>query len=294
MTAQLLSRIDVTLIVVTYNSAHCIDSLAACIADIPNVIFVDNGSEDGTTQKISQKAPAATLLRNTSNLGFGVANNRALQRCTTRYALLLNPDCLLAPGVVDMLLAHAEAYPRAAIIAPHLFRRNHSLELSYRWPATHWQSSGPAAEAPCCVGFVSGAVMLLNMQVMGDIGFFDESFFLYYEDEDLCQRVFEAGREIIVVPQAEITHISRGSVKGASPLRSEFIRGYHHAQSKLIFESKHVGEAEAIRLRWTTLALACLTLVPRLILPQPKYLARLAGRISGLWNYVPRGRRPIR
>ncbi len=261
---------------------------------MPNICFVDNGSSDGSPQKIARKMPAARLFENPSNLGFGAANNRALQQCTTPYALLLNPDCLLEPAAVDKLLACAETYPNAAIIAPHLYRRNHALELSYRWPATHWISGGPAAEAPCCVGFVSGAVMLLNMEVMREIGFFDESFFLYYEDEDLCQRVFKAGKEIIVTPDAAITHLSRGSVKGNNQLRSEFIRGYHHAQSKLIFESKHIGDSESSSLRWKTLVLALLTLLPRLMLPQPKYLARLVGRIAGLCTYAPRGRRPIR
>lgn len=294
MTAEPLTRHDVTLIVVTYNSAHCITALAECIADMPNVSFVDNGSSDGSAEKIAQTIPSARLLKNPSNHGFGAANNRVLYDCPTRYALLLNPDCLLAASAVDTLLAYAQAYPDAAIIAPHLYRRNNALELSYRWPVTHWISGGPAAEAPCCVGFVSGAAMLLNMTVMREIGFFDENFFLYYEDEDLCQRVFEAGKEIIVVPQAEITHLARGSVKGSSPLRAEFIRGFHHAQSKLIFEGKHFGNSEAISLRWKILALALITLIPRLLLPQPKYLARLMGRISGLWNYAPRGNRPIK
>jgi N-acetylglucosaminyl-diphospho-decaprenol L-rhamnosyltransferase len=126
------------------------------------------------------------------------------------------------------------------------------------------------------------------MAVMKNIGFFDETFFLYYEDEDLCQRVFLANQQIVLVPEVEITHLSRGSVKGPNPLKSEFIRGYHHAQSKLVFESKYFGAADAVRLRWKTLLLALLTLVPRLLLPQPRYLARLVGRIVGLCRPYPK------
>ena len=190
-----------------------------------------------------------TLLRNPRNLGFGAANNRALASVTTPYALLINPDCLPTPAFFDGMLEAARAFPDAAIIAPHLMRRNGSTELSYRWSATHWTSFGVQADGPCCVGFVCGAVMLINRDAMQDIGFFDETFFLYYEDEDLCQRVFEHGKQIVLVPDVEITHLSRGSVKGPSPLRSEFVRGYHHAQSKLIFEHKHVGEEQAARLQ---------------------------------------------
>ena len=273
---------DVTVVTVAYNSAHCLAALSAALKPLKNILIVDNASDDGLQTQLPLTLPHATLLRNDRNLGFGAANNRALAQVKTPYALLLNPDCLPTPEFFDGLLQAAVDFPDAAIIAPHLMRRNGTPEVSYRWPATHWDSRGPKADGPCCVGFVCGAVMLLNMDVMKRVGFFDETFFLYYEDEDLCQRVFLAGQQIVVVPNVEITHLSRGSVKGLNPLKSEFIRGYHHAQSKLVFERKYFGLAHATRLRWKTLLLALLTLVPRLLLPQPRYLARLTGRIVGL------------
>jgi N-acetylglucosaminyl-diphospho-decaprenol L-rhamnosyltransferase len=273
---------DVTVVVVTYNSAHCLPGLSGELQMMRNIIVVDNASDDDLQTQLPLTLPQATLLRNARNLGFGAANNRALAQVKTPYALLLNPDCLPTPEFLRGLLQAADEFPDAAIIAPHLIRRNGTPEVSYRWPATHWVSRGPKADGPCCVGFVCGAVMLLNMDVMRRIGFFDETFFLYYEDEDLCQRVFLAGQQIVVVPEVEITHLSRGSVKGPNPLKSEFIRGYHHAQSKLVFERKYFGSALANRLRWKTLLLALLTLVLRLLLPQPRYLARVVGRIVGL------------
>ena len=273
---------DVTVVVVTYNSAHCLPGLSGGLQTMRNIIVVDNASDDDLQTQLPLTLPQASLLRNARNLGFGAANNRALAQVKTPYALLLNPDCLPTKEFLDGLLQAAAEFPDAAIIAPHLIRRNGTPEVSYRWPATHWDSRGPKADGPCCVGFVCGAVMLLNMDVMKRIGFFDETFFLYYEDEDLCQRVFLAGQQIVLVPEVEITHLSRGSVKGPNPLKSEFIRGYHHVQSKLVFERKYFGAALAARLRWKTLLLALLTLALRLLLPQPRYLARLLGRIVGL------------
>ncbi len=275
---------DVTLVIVTYNSAHCVPALAAGLAGVTQLVVVDNASDDGTVARFRELLPAARILANEANLGFGAANNRALREVRTRYALLLNPDCLPDAGFLSGIVQAAKQSPDAAILAPHLLRRDGTVELSYRWPATHWKSSGPGASGPCSVGFVCGAVMLLNMAVMREVGFFDETFFLYYEDEDLCQRVFLAQRDIVLVPDVSIAHLSRGSVKGRSPLRSEFLRGYHHAQSKLIFECKYFGARAAMQLRWKTLALALLTLLPRLLLPQSRYLARLAGRIVGLWR----------
>jgi GT2 family glycosyltransferase len=278
---------DVTVVVVTYNSAHCLPGLSGGLQTMRNIIVVDNASDDDLQTQLPLALPQATLLRNARNLGFGAANNRALAQVQTPYALLLNPDCLPTKEFLVGLLQAAAEFPDAAIIAPHLIRRNGTPEVSYRWPATHWVSRGPKADGPCCVGFVCGAVMLLNMDVMKRIGFFDETFFLYYEDEDLCQRVFLAGKQIVLVPELEITHLSRGSVKGPNPLKSEFIRGYHHAQSKLVFERKYFGAALAARLRWKTLLLALLTLALRLLLPQPRYLARLVGRIVGLFRAGP-------
>ncbi len=275
---------DLTVVIVTYNSAHCIKALASGLQGVPHIIVVDNASDDDTVKCIQEQVPQARILANEANHGFGAANNRALREVKTRYALLLNPDCLPDSVFFSGMVAAANRFPEAAVLAPHLLRRHGEVELSYRWPATHWTSSGPGASGPCSVGFVCGAVMLLNMPVMREVGFFDETFFLYYEDEDLCQRVFLAHRDIVLLPDVSIAHLSRGSVKGRSPLQSEFLRGYHHAQSKLVFERKYFGPSQARRLRWKTLGLALLTLVPRLLLPQPRYLARLVGRISGLWQ----------
>ncbi len=275
---------DLTVVIVTYNSAHCIKALASGLQGVPHIIVVDNASDDDTVKCIQEQVPQARILANEANHGFGAANNRALREVKTRYALLLNPDCLPDSVFFSGMVAAANRFPEAAVLAPHLLRRHGEVELSYRWPATHWTSSGPGASGPCSVGFVCGAVMLLNMPVMREVGFFDETFFLYYEDEDLCQRVFLAHRDIVLLPDVSIAHLSRGSVKGRSPLQSEFLRGYHHAQSKLVFERKYFGPSQARRLRWKTLGLALLTLVPRLLLPQPRYLARLVGRISGLWR----------
>lgn len=276
---------DLTVIVVTYNSAHCIAALAKTLAQLPHVTIVDNASNDGTADTAARAMPNALVLRNDRNLGFGAANNQALRRVTTSHALLLNPDCLPSMELLQGLLAAAGEFPDAAVIAPHLIRRGGEIELSYRWPGKLWRSKGPGADGPCCVGFVCGAAMLFNMAVMRQVGFFDEDFFLYYEDEDLCQRVFNSRKSIVVVPHVSVTHLSRSSVRGNSPLRAEFYRGYHHAQSKLIYTGKHVGARQAAALRRKTLLLALAALAPRLLVPAPRYVARLFGRIRGLLDF---------
>ena len=273
---------DLTIIIVTYNSAHCIPLLSSSLSIIKNIIFVDNASEDSTIESIKASLPHAKIIPLEKNLGFGTANNQALKIVQTPYALLLNPDCEIKEDFFPNLITSADKFIDAAIIAPHLISRDGSTEINYRWPITYWKSKGDKADGPCCVGFVCGAVMLIKLSEMQGIGFFDEEFFLYYEDDDLCQRVFAHNKQIILDPSLEVIHYSRGSVKGGNPLKHEFIRGFHHAQSKLLFEKKYFGESRYQQLKIKTLILALLNLIPRILIPYPIYLARLIGRIAGL------------
>ena len=278
----MLQSRDITTIVVTFNSEHCIESLSKGLAKDTPIIIVDNASSDNTVNVTREKLPQATLIQNRRNLGFGSANNKGIEIANSPFVLLLNPDCIPTEEFYTEILQAAMEFPDAAIIAPQIIKKNGALEISYRFPKTTWQSGGKAADGPCCVGFASGAALLLNKRVMDEIGYFDEKFFLYYEDEDLCQRVFNAKKELIIYPRATVTHLSRGSVKGKNLLSYEYLRGYHHAQSKLLFETKHFNQGRSSALRKKTLILAFLNLFIRLLYPQPKYLARLWGRIRGL------------
>jgi N-acetylglucosaminyl-diphospho-decaprenol L-rhamnosyltransferase len=276
---------EFTVVIVTYNSAHCLPSLSRSLSKLKNIIFVDNASEDSTIESIKASLPHAKIIPLEKNLGFGAANNQALKIVQTTYALLLNPDCEIKEDFFPNLITSANQFIDAAIIAPHLISRDGSIEINYRWPITYWKSKGDKADGPCCVGFVCGAVMLIKLSEMQGIGFFDEEFFLYYEDDDLCQRVFKEKKQIILDPTLEVIHYSRGSVRGGNPLKHEFIRGFHHAQSKLLFEKKYFGERRYQQLKIKTLILAILNLIPRILIPYPRYLARLAGRILGLITF---------
>jgi N-acetylglucosaminyl-diphospho-decaprenol L-rhamnosyltransferase len=284
MTEAALTLHHVTVIVVTYNSRHCINSLAGALAEFPHVIFSDNASEDGTVQTVRHMLPLATVLTHAKNLGFGAANNRALAQVHTPYALLVNPDCEVNKTAALALLAYMQQDPQAAIAAPQIMRSGAKPEISYRWPSTLWPSRGPAAHGPCCVGFVTGAAMLIRIAHVQQIGFFDEDYFLYYEDEDLCLRLFQRKMGIVVVPDIQLTHASRGSVRGKYPLQAEYGRGFHHAQSKILFAKKHVNAQAASQLRFRTLWLALLSLPLRLLLPVPKHVARHWGRVMGLFK----------
>lgn len=279
----------VTIIVVTRESAHCLPALNTLLSHCPNVIVSDNGSADGTAASARRLWPHAIVLDHGRNLGFGAANNRALARVQTPFAFLLNPDCEIDGPGLEALLATAAAMPQAAVLAPQLVSASGKPEINYRFPQTWWAPRGPGASGPTCVGFVCGAAMLLRMASFREVGFFDEQFFLYYEDDDLCLRLFNAKQNIVVVPAVQAIHHSRGSVRGASPWRHEYARGFHHAQSKLQFATKYRSREEAQRLRRWLLVTTTLGLPLRAIVFSPKLLARMFGRWRGLIGWRARG-----
>lgn len=282
---------EVTVVIVTFNSAHCLTELGRQLANCPHVILVDNGSDDGCAQLAQQHLPQAQVMALPINLGFGAANNRALAHVQTPFALLLNPDCEITPQAIAQLLHTAHQWPKAAMVAPQLLQANGAPEVNYRWPHLLWQSQGPAVtEGPACVGFICGAAMLLRMGAF-DGQFFDEQFFLYYEDDDLCTRLFNQRQAMVIDPAATATHRSRGSVRGKHPLRSEYLRGYHHAQSKLTFTAKHVNAATADRLRTRVIWQTLLALPLRVMLFSPKLIARMWGRCLGLSRWSNKGLR---
>lgn len=286
MTAMHHEPLDrVTVVLVTFHSAHCLEALEPLIAHCPHVIVSDNGSDDQTPEMVRARWPHAIVMEHGRNLGFGAANNRALARVQTPLAFLLNPDCEVSPDGLRQLILAAEALPEAAVVAPQLCAAQGVPDVNYRWPRHLWRSRGPGADGPCCVGFVVGAAMLFRLARFEDVGFFDERFFLYYEDDDLCLRLFQNGKPMVIWPAVKALHRSRGSVKGSTPWRSEYLRGYHHAQSKLTYTAKHHSIKQAIRQRKTVLLGTSLALPLRVIAWSPRLLARMLGRWVGLMQW---------
>ena len=277
----------VTLIVVTYNSAHCVPALAQGFAGLPHVVVVDNASTDATRADVQRLLPTASLLALPENRGFGVANNAALERVGTEFALLLNPDCVTNAKQIAALVQQADAWPEATLLVPQLLEASGDLQVNYSWPRDAWAPRGPAADGPLNVGYACAAVMLVRMARLRPLGFFDPLFFLYYEDEDLSLRVFQAQGQILVLPSVQITHLSRGSVKGASPWRAEYWRGYHHVQSKILFTWKHDGPEVCRRRQRREWRRAMLNVALRALLLSPKHLARAWGRLRGLRQLDP-------
>ncbi len=245
-------RERVTLAVVTHDSAAVVaDCLAPLAGELP-VIVVDNASADGTLAVVRRAAPRAAIIANAVNQGFGRACNQALARAETEFLLLLNPDAAMEPAALMPLLAAADRWPEAAVLAPAIVDAGSGLIENHRWglydaardrgPAR--ASSQPAG--PVCVGHLSGAAMLLRVAPVRAAGGFDPAIFLYYEDDDLCLRLRRAGHSLLLVPAARARHLGGAS----SPVSAAMSRRkhWHQAWSRLHLEAKHRGAGVARRL----------------------------------------------
>lgn len=276
----------VTVVMATFHSAHCAPALGECLAVFPHVVIVDNASTDDTVARFKQALPHARILTNDQNRGFGAANNRAIWAAETEFVLLLNPDCIITPAAVRTMIDTAARYPGSSAIGPQLTGRKGHLDLSYCMRASGWPTRGPAAEGELSVGFLSGACMLIRRDAMRKIQGFDESFFLYQEDSDLCIRLQKQCGELILAPSARVVHLSRGSSGGRGRFKAEYIRGYHHIQSKFLFDRKHEGVEVSRSTRYRYSLTAALEAVLRLALLDGARAARAFGRARGALRYA--------
>ena len=223
-----------------------------------DVWVVDNSSNDGSAAMVKEKYPDVSLIENHDNVGFGKANNQAFAQATGEYLLLLNSDAFITAGCVQRMLEVMETYPDTGAAGCKLLNEDMSLQRScYSFPtlATElWQTLWLDKLFPRSkifgkylmtywamndlrkVDVVMGALMLVRRNALNGDLLFDDNFFMYSEEVDLCYRLHKRGWTVRYVPDAQAVHIWGGSsnkVKGET-----LIRLY---QSRVQFFRKHYG-----------------------------------------------------
>lgn len=230
----------ITAIAVSYDSAEvlpaCLDALAA--EGVPAIV-VDNASGD-ESRSISA-AKGARVIANACNEGYGRGNNIGIAAADTPYVLIVNPDLEVRPGAVAALLEAAGRYPDAGMLAPRIVEPSGRIFLQPRslLSPDHLNRSGGMVvpEGDACLPFLSGACLLIRRELFLAIGGFDPAIFLFYEDDDLCRRMRDAGHALIHVHDAEARH-GRGRSTAPSP-RRRFRARWHLAWSERYISRKY-------------------------------------------------------
>jgi GT2 family glycosyltransferase len=260
----------VEVVVPTWNTreitCECLESLAREPNRCSGVVVVDNASSDGTAAMVADRFPRARFVRNDANLGFAAAANRGVRETHAPYVLVLNSDARLEPDALETLCRVLDEDDQVGLVGCEILDPDGSFQASHapfptllgellilsgagrllygRW----YPSRAPSRDAAVVTAdYVSGACLLIRRAAFDAVGGFDESFFLYAEEVDLCRRLHDAGWKVAHAPGAKVRH--RG---GASSARAQREAALY--RGRVLYFRKHQGAAATAVLKAMILA----------------------------------------
>ena len=237
---------DVSVVVVSYNTRDllrdCLNSLYRELAGIANEVFVvDNVSRDGSADMVEREFPAVRLIRSAVNLGFAGGNNRAFPMAAGRYVVLLNSDAFLRGNALRLSIGYMDADPQIGLGGARLIGADESWQpsacmfpsplndflslsgLAAKFPKSRFfgrqDSTWADQNLPADTDWVPGAYSIIRRSVLEKVGHFDEQFFLYYEEVDLCRRIKRAGYRVRYWPDVVVVHLGGESSRTVETLR---------------------------------------------------------------------------
>jgi GT2 family glycosyltransferase len=258
----------VSAVVVSYNAREhllrCLAALEAQDGETLEIVVVDNASADGSAAAARAAHPKARVVDAGVNLGFARACNLGVREAQGPYVLILNPDAEVRPGCVAALAHVLDERPRVAVVGPRTLSGDGTAQVSFGeglTPLAEWRQqrlvrgvrlrradalrqADERARVEREPGWISGSCLLARRSALTEIGGFDEAFFLYEEDVDLCVRLRDAGWHVAFTPSAEVVH-HLGVSMASDPWRSQL--EYH--RSHLRFYRKHNGWLQTALLR---------------------------------------------
>jgi N-acetylglucosaminyl-diphospho-decaprenol L-rhamnosyltransferase len=224
----------VSVIVVSYNTR---DILSKCLQELLDksgeedmeVFVVDNNSSDNSADMVAKHFPQVQLIANSENLGFAAANNQAWQRSTGDFILLLNPDAYIKKNAVNIARRFLESHPECGLCGGRLVNLDGELDPSARRFPNAWYKlftitgisakfarsnifnsynfGGFSHDQPIEVDWVPGTFTMYRRKMLEETGLFDERFYIYYEETDLCLNAKRNGWKVYFTPDAEVLHI---------------------------------------------------------------------------------------
>ncbi len=259
--ASAVSAVTVSIVIVNWNTrallADCLRAIEGAAAGLRvETIVVDNGSSDGSLEMLRSTFPWVRLIEAGDNLGFARANNLGIRAAQGRYLFLLNSDTVPAAGSITALVAFAEEQPRAGIVAPRLVYPDGSDQPSWAaFPTLGAEMRGVnvrlrrplpnrAGRPAFTTDWITGAALLCRREMFDDIGLFDEAFFMYSEETDLCLRARRKGWLVCMVDDVTVVHVGGGSAS-----RNNLRQLHLLYENKILYFAKHKGDVQAGLLR---------------------------------------------
>ena len=221
---------DITIVIASFKSEKKIKNCLNSIDKQVKVLVIENSNDIDFKEHIEKKFINVACTLAGSNIGYGSANNIALRKVKTKYALILNPDTTLHSSALDNFIKAAEKNNNFAIMAPYIQVEEDKLNKNYLKNIL-----------PIEVENVRGFAMFLNMSEFKEVGFFDESFFFYFEEIDLCRRLRNHGKKIYLIPEVKIEHYGGTSHDESINFEMELSRNWHWMWSTFNYHKKYKG-----------------------------------------------------
>jgi len=221
---------DITIIITSFKSDEIIRNCLNSIDRQYQVILVENSNNLELKRNIEREFTNVECILTGENFGYGKANNIGLKKVKTKYALILNPDATLHASALENFFKEIKQIPEFAIIGPHIQEKkdkNKKIDIY--------------SSSPILVKNVKGFAMFLNMSEFQDIGFFDENFFFYFEEIDLCRRLVNSRKKIYLAPSIKINHTGGQSHNEVINKAMELSRNWHWMWSTFYYYKKHKG-----------------------------------------------------
>ena len=230
-----ISRQNLSIIIVTLKSEKVIHQCIKSINQNIPIIVVEHSDNKKLKEDLEKKYNNLKCILAKSNLGMGSGNNIGLKAANTDYVLLLNPDVLLEDNTIEELFLASQNLANFSMLAPLEKNFNNYGFLNKK------KSNKNLEDAPFEVDFIDGFAMLINKKKFKEIDYFDENFFMYLENNDLCKRSRDKGDLIYIVPKSKINHLAAKAVDKKYEDEVEFSRNWHWIWSKFYFNKKHYG-----------------------------------------------------
>ncbi len=247
------------IVIISWNTEDLLRDCLQSVYDYPpeceyEVWVVDNDSSDGSIAVVKEGFPQVSLVENEQNVGFAQANNQAVQLTNCELVLLLNPDTIVKPHALTVLVTFMDEHSEAGSAGSMLLNPDGSLQPSCHpspklsrelWRLLHLDAVYPYGHYHMHkwdmgkmreVDVVQGASMILRQSILDNIGLLDGDYFMYSEEVDLCYRIQQAGWKLYWVPQSKVIHYGGQSTKLMADRM--FIQLY---KGKLMYFRKHYG-----------------------------------------------------
>ena len=228
-----MKTFDLTVIITSFHSRNkifdCINSIEKNI----KVIVIENSNDQILKKEIQSNYQNVECILSKENLGYGAGNNLGLSMVKTSYALILNPDVTLINGAISKFFLAIKNLKDFGVIAP----------VSYNEKYNNFNIAVDKEIKE--VDNVKGFAMFLNMKNLKKINFFDDNFFLYFEEIDLCRRLKKNDIKIFIDPTIEVNHLGGTSHNSVIEKPMELSRNWHWMWSTFYFHKKHYGYLSA-------------------------------------------------